>query len=90
MKTEQIGLGSSARNRRFRETKPISIRASTNKRDPGRQLCEVHNEIRRTRVTGEMRICILEPSLLDCLLARNYFNPGRNHRLNNAHGTDAL
>jgi len=25
MKTEQIGLGLSARNRRFRETKPISI-----------------------------------------------------------------
>ena len=31
MKTEQIGLGLSARNRRFRATKPISIRASTNK-----------------------------------------------------------
>ena len=52
MKTEQIGLGLSARNRRFRATKPISIRASTNKRDPGRLLCEAHNEIRRTRVTG--------------------------------------
>ena len=30
------------------------------------------------------------PSLLNCLLARNYFNPGRNHGLNKPHGTDAL
>ena len=31
MKTEKLGLGLSARNRRFRATKPISIRASSNK-----------------------------------------------------------